>query len=309
MENFFNTVIGAPLGFIFRFIMNLFGGNFAVAVLLFTIIINLIMLPLTIKSQKSTMQQARIKPKLDNLKKKYGDDKVKYQQAMQELYQREHVSVAGGCLPLLLRLVFMWGVYYVVLSPLTHILQLSKEVITSATNTVATILQLPNASSLTQLKLIDYIAKGQVPEIPAESIKGLDFNFFGLDLSQTPQFSANIVEGFQLIWIIPILAFASAMLTGVITMIIQKKANPDAPNMMTMMLLMPFLSLIIAFSVPGAVGFYWACSSLIAGLLQTAVQLLYSPGIIIAKDQKNAIKARYELEAKKISIAEKQFND
>ena len=101
-------IIYKPLGMILQWFSTLFGGNFAAAVFFFTLLINLVMLPLTIKSQKSTANQARIKPKLEALKKKCGDDKVKYNQEMQELYQRENVSAAGGCLHMIIRLVIMF---------------------------------------------------------------------------------------------------------------------------------------------------------------------------------------------------------
>ena len=80
------------------------GNNFAAAVLLFTLFINLALLPLTLKSQKASVGQMRIKPKLDELKKKYGDDKQRYSQEMQKLYQQENISMSGGCLPTLIRM-------------------------------------------------------------------------------------------------------------------------------------------------------------------------------------------------------------
>ena len=64
------SIINIPLGWVLEFISGLFGGNFAAAVFVFTLLINIAFIPLTIKSQKSSVQQMRIKPKLDELKKK-----------------------------------------------------------------------------------------------------------------------------------------------------------------------------------------------------------------------------------------------
>ena len=71
----------------------------------------------------------------------------------------------------------------------------------------------------------------------------------------------------DVLWLIPIAAFVAQMFTSVISMRLQKKINPEAPSMGCMMLSMPVVSLIIGFTVPAGVGFYWACSSLIGGLL------------------------------------------
>lgn len=92
MQTLFN-IINIPFGWALEFLSSLFGGNFAAAVFFFTLLINVILIPLSIKSQKSSVQQTRIKPKLDELKKKYGDDKQKYSEAMQKLYQEENVSI------------------------------------------------------------------------------------------------------------------------------------------------------------------------------------------------------------------------
>ena len=65
-------IISKPMGWILARLSELCNNNFALSVLIFTVLVNLLMLPLTIKSQKSTAKQAKIKPKMDALKKKYG---------------------------------------------------------------------------------------------------------------------------------------------------------------------------------------------------------------------------------------------
>ena len=137
MQNLFN-IINKPLGWVLENISSIFGGNFAAAVFVFTLLINVLLIPLSIKSQKSMVQQTRIKPKLDDLKKRYGDDKKKYTEAMQKLYQDEGVSLAGGgCLPMILRLVLMLSIYWLIMSPLTYMAGVEKSHINSV-NTVIT---------------------------------------------------------------------------------------------------------------------------------------------------------------------------
>ena len=100
--------------------------------------------------------------------------------------------------------------------------------------------------------------------------------------------------------LIPILAFAAQMLTSVVSMKMQKKLNPEAPSMAGMMLTMPLLSLFIGFSLPGAVGFYWICSSLIGSGIQTAVQIFYGPHKMLAKERAKSIISVWEAENKYI---------
>ena len=114
MQALFN-IINIPLGYVMRFLAGIFSNDFAAAVAVFTLLINVILIPLSIKSQKSAVQQMRIKPKLDELKKKYGDDRQKMATAQQELYSQEGVSMSGGCLPMLIRLALMMSIYWPIL--------------------------------------------------------------------------------------------------------------------------------------------------------------------------------------------------
>ncbi len=291
------SIINIPLGWVLRFIASAFQGNFAAAVFLFTLLINVAFIPLTIKSQKSAVQQTRIKPKLDELKKKYGDDRQKYSQAMQQLYQEENVSMSGGCLPMIFRLVIMMSIYYLIMQPLTYLMNVDASVIATAKEA----LNLgANARNL-ELSIISAVETGKIasPEI-SSVLDMVNFDFFGINLTETPKFSFNIFGDFQKIWIMPILAFAAQMLSSVFSMKMQKKANPDAPSMAGMMLTMPLISLFIGFSLPGGVTFYWACSSLIGGLAQIAVQQFYGPHKLLSKERSKELVKQCDFESAQI---------
>ncbi|MBO5725955.1 MAG: YidC/Oxa1 family membrane protein insertase [Clostridia bacterium] len=290
--------------------MYISGNNFAIAIAIFTLVINLLLIPLTIKSQKSSVQQTKIKPKLDELKKKYGDDKQKYSAAMQELYQKENVSMAGGCLPMILRLVILMSIYYLVLSPVSYLTTVDNKQIDIATSAVVTEAETKSSRSeelalVTQITHDSLSLEGKkdkeiaaINEVKAE-IEKIDFDFFGIDLTETPKFQFKL-SAVQWNWIIPLLSFAMAMISSLISMQMQKSINPDAPNMKGMMLSMPLVSLIIAFSAPCGLGYYWACSSIISGGLQAGVQYFYGPFRMIAKERaKNFVKTS-QLEQKTI---------
>lgn len=300
MGAIFDIIINRPIGWVLEMLGYLVGGNFAAAVFLLTLVINLILIPLSIKTQRSTAKQARLRPKMDKLKERYGNDKVKYNEELSKLYQQEKVSATGGCLPLLIRLPFLWGIYNAVNRPLTFLVGLSSDVISQAQSAYAA-LNGVEAARVTELNIVGAAPQLQatVPELANIGDK-VDFNFFGLDLAQSPHFSLNIFGDFEAIWIIPILSFVTAMLTSIVSMHMQKKTNPDAPNMAAMMLTMPLISLVIAFTVPGAVGFYWACSNLVSGSIQTVLSYIYNPNKIIAMDQAKLALKRKEQEEKRM---------
>ncbi len=306
----FNVINEYILSHVLRFLMGIFSNNFAVAIFVFTLVINLAMIPLTIKSQKSSMQQTRIKPKLDALKEKYGDDKQKYSAAMQELYTKEKVSMSGGCLPMIVRLVFLMSIYYLVLGPITYLTTVDAETV----KTVASAIEGIKVENNLRLDL-DVIAainkagfvapaglEAQVAEI-SNAVKQINFNFFGIDLTSVPKFTPNLSKA-QINWIIPFLSFAAAMFSSLLSIRTQKKANPGGPSMTGMMLFMPIISLIIAFGAPCGLGFYWACSSFISGIIQEGVQHFCGPYKMIARERSKELIKRYEAENKAISINE-----
>mgnify|MGYP002519891719 CR=1 FL=1 len=166
---------------------------------------------------------------------------------------------------------------------------------------LANTLKLAEGSYTRELTIIDAVAKdNSLSTEIASKLESIDFSLFGLDLTQTPQFSINIFNDFSLLWLIPISAFAAQMFTSLISMRLQKKINPEAPNMGCMMYSMPIISLVIGFTVPAGVGFYWACSSLIGGLLQSAIQYYYGPQKMLAKERAKEIIKEYEEEQKYI---------
>lgn len=245
------------MNYVLEFFQTLCFGNFALGIFLFTVVINVILSPTNIKQQKSMAKQARLRPKMEELKEKYGDDRMKYSTAVNELNQQEGVNPMGGCLPMLLKMIVLLFVYNGVL-------------------------QIVNSGE-----------------------KGSGFSLFGLDLLETPKFNIDIINHWQPIWIIPILCFLASFGSTIISNINQKHINPDMANqggsMKLMLFIMPVFSLIIAFGVPGAVGFYWICSNIVNTAIQLVVSNIYSADKIIAKETaESGIKRRkYEREKMK----------
>ncbi len=300
MQALFN-IINIPFAYVLRFISDICGGNFAAAVFIFTVFINLIFIPLTIKSQKSSVQQMRIKPKLDALKEKCGDDKQKYSMEMQELYQKEGISMGGGCLPMIFRLIVMMSIYWLIMAPLTYLMDVDANTIKEAAAALKE-LGVNVVEGRSELQIIGAVNQGKIafPEI-AEAIKEINFNFFGIDLTATPKFSIDIFKAFNRTWIMPLLAFSAQMLSSVMSSIMQKRQNPEAPSMMGMMLTMPLMSLFIGFGFPCGVTFYWACSSLIGGVIQILVQQFYGPHKLLSKERVKELAKQCDFETTQIN--------
>ena len=104
--NFISTFFKEILDFIFRLT-----GNYGWSVIIFTLLIRMLLLPLDLKSRKSMRAMSRLQPKLNELQRKYGNDKEKLTKKTQELYKQEGVSMFSGCLPMLIQLPILWFMF------------------------------------------------------------------------------------------------------------------------------------------------------------------------------------------------------
>jgi YidC/Oxa1 family membrane protein insertase len=104
-------ILIVPLVNMLLFLYGLFGNSFVMAIIVSTILIRMITLPLTLPQQRNSRKMAELAPQLEELKKKYGNDRTKMSQAQMELYKQNNVNMFGGCLPLILQLVVMIAFY------------------------------------------------------------------------------------------------------------------------------------------------------------------------------------------------------
>lgn len=262
------SYIAKPFAWLLLTLYN-FVQNYGLAIILFALLVKLVLLPFQMKSKRGMMQQTRLAPKLKELEKKYEGNKEKYNQEVSRIYKEEKVNPLSGCLWTLLPFPILIALYAVVRQPLTHLMGLSAEQIVTVTDAISN-LGVTLTSSGGELELARYVniyfdkIKALVPEVFK-----LDFSFIGLDLSSTPQWNFFMnLEGtsFADIWpalglfIIPVL---SALISFLSTKVSQKMSGNEAPtegNMKTMLWISPIISLWIGFSMPAALGLYWAAS-------------------------------------------------
>ena len=113
-------ILAGPIGWLMQKIFNLVNDYF-VTILLITLLVRIVTFPLNLKSQKSMADRARLAPRLERIQKKYGQDKQKMAAKQQELYQKEGVSMTGGCLPILVNMLVLFSVLAVIYSPLQYL--------------------------------------------------------------------------------------------------------------------------------------------------------------------------------------------
>lgn len=285
--NILYDILGVPFGYVMRFIYNLVQ-NYGVAIILFTIFSKLLLFPINYKTQKSSAKMQRLNPKLKALRKKYEKEPQKLQEAQMALYQEEGVNPGASCLPMFLQFFLLFGILAVVYKPLTHVLGYSGDVIDNVVNLVKD--QFPEIASRFKggdLREELYVMEAFKENSGLFNVAGFDnsvvanfldnFNFLGIDLGKTP----NIKDFSNIgLWCIPFISGILQLTMTIYTQIVNKKKNPDQPNMgcMNVMLYgMPIFSIWFAFNVPAGVGFYWACSSLVSLLIQIGLNNYFTP--------------------------------
>ncbi|MBB6218057.1 YidC/Oxa1 family membrane protein insertase [Anaerosolibacter carboniphilus] len=113
-------MIAKPLGMLLNFLYGLIG-NYGITIIAFTVIVKLILLPLTLQQLKSTKQMSELQPKLKELQEKYKNDKEKLNAKTVELYQQYKINPLGGCLPLLIQMPIIFGLFAVLREPIKYI--------------------------------------------------------------------------------------------------------------------------------------------------------------------------------------------
>jgi len=127
--------LAGPLGWIMRLVYN-WVNNYFLAIFLFTLIIRVLLFPFSLQSQKKQADRIRLAPRLERLQKKYKNDPQKLQKKQQALYEKEGVSLTGGCLPLIVQMIVLFGIIAVIYEPLTYLSSVPETAVNAAVNAV-----------------------------------------------------------------------------------------------------------------------------------------------------------------------------
>ena len=283
--------ICVPFAWLVRLFYNL-TNSYGVALILFTLVIKLIMLPFQMKSKKSMMRMSRVSGQMQELQKRYAKNQAKLQEEMQKLYEEEGGNPMSGCLWSLIPFPILIALYSIIRQPITHFMMLSKDVLQTVVQSAAdagvnltNIVMMDKATGTPALKdgLYQLASYGQINLVKAVQEMGLstpegwfdmNYNFLGLDLTATPW---EYVKNFTFTWavigviLIPILAGLSQFVFSKLTMKTQPQADAaGGASMKSMMYMMPLMSVYIAFIMPAALGVYWIAQSVFS-LIQEAI--------------------------------------
>jgi len=258
-------IINVPLGYLFKWIYYVVG-NYGWTIVLFTLVIKLLVLPLTLKQQRSMKKTQAIQPKLLKLQEKYKYDQEKLSQETMKLYKEAGVNPMGGCLPMLIQFPILIALYNIIRKPMSYLMMLSNDAI-------MTIYERITGSAAANFARIDQIdiankmsgALDKVSEfIGRDSL--INFDFFGFDLSVTPSF-AYISE--HLVYaLIPIIAGGTTYLVSQISSKMSgataqnNSNNPTASSMKMMNVLFPLMTAWFSITLPAGLGLYWIVSNL-----------------------------------------------
>ena len=270
-------------GTILSFFSNITGGYYLFGLFLFALLIKLILLPFAIKQQRTSIKQAKMRPKEMAIRKKYRgrNDKVtqqKMQNEIMELYQREGYNPAAGCLPLLIQMPIILILYNVIINPLKYICGWTATQITTIANSLDLAENVVNGLSSRDISLIQYITSDKYDMInsalAAAELEAVDF-------SEIPDFTMGIFDlsanpGWNILIIVPILTFVFQFLS----MKVQRKftyqpgmaeqTQQNKTMMLVMDLMLPAMTTWIAFTVPAAIGIYWMFNNII-GVAQSII--------------------------------------
>ena len=214
MLDFFASAFGYLLNFLYNIV-----GNYGIAIIIFTILVKLIMLPISVKQQKTMKKTAKVQVKLRELQEKYGNDQVRLGQETMELYKKENMSPFSGCLGSIVQMILILSVFFLVSRPLTFMRNVDPTLIETYTKQVQQ--ENPDASRYPEIGIIKLIGD-------KDEKVNINMEFFGLDLSDVP--TQNYTD--WKVYIIPGLYVLTSIISTKLTTAInnKKKEENDAKN-------------------------------------------------------------------------------
>ena len=263
-------ILAGPLAMLIRPIYETVQ-NYGWTLVIVTVLINLLTIPLTIMSQKSMSKTQQIQPLINELQKKYANDREKLNVEMQKIYTKYGINPMAGCLPMIVRLFIILGFVGVVYNPLQYILQMSTEQI----NAIKSTIEAAGERITYQVQLC-----GRPETIEAIQSLGkqpINFNFMGIDL--TKMLSANKTD--IVVWIIPVMAVLATVLSSLLSKkLMANNANGQAAGGSTMLLMMPVMTAYFTYIMPIGMSLYWFTSTIV-NMLQQVIS-----NLVIKKNQK-----------------------
>lgn len=186
-------------GYLLEWLYNGIGQNYGIALILFTIILRIILLPLTIKQQKSMKKTTELQGKMQEIQFKYKNNPELMNKEIMDLYKRENLSPFSGCISSIVQILIILSVFYLVSRPLTYMKKIDPGIIENYRNEISA----ENDGKISNYYEIEIIQKKAAQD---ENIK-VNMDFLGLDLSKVPSQNMTDIK----VYIIPILYVISSI--------------------------------------------------------------------------------------------------
>lgn len=241
--------------------------NYGLAILLFTVIVKIIFLPLSIWQQKNSIKMVKIQPAVNRIKAQHLNDSVKAGEEQLALYKRAGYRPFVSLIPTLIQIPLIIGVISVVYNPLTYLLKIDAGTVQSLRTGLTTFLGTDKLGLVWQVEAIRLLESGELTAanlagVPVEEVlaalRSFDRMFLGCDLLRTPNLSSGLI-------LYPIMAIASTWLLCVL----QNRSNvlqreQEGFGRWGTSLIMIFLAVYLSFAVPAAAVLYWTAGNLLS---------------------------------------------
>ena len=302
MLSFFANIFGYVLKLLYSVV-----GNYGWAIILFSVLVKAIMIPISIKQQRTMKKNQKIQEEVKQIQFKYKNEPEKMNQEMMALYKREGMSPFSGCLSSIIQIILLFSVFLLVRQPLTYMVKMDKDIISKMENVISE-QEEGNKNAYAEIAVIQYVNnlddKISVSKDGSFDIKeyanqaNLNMDFFGIDLSQVPK---NNWKDFKVL-IIPVLYIISSFVSIRLSMNVNKtqnkekklitdgkeqeeeKYNPMDDANKTMVWMMPIMSVSIAAIAPLGLALYW----LMNNILMIIERLAYNKIFEKEEAEKNA---------------------
>ena len=263
-------------GYILNWLYNTVGQNYGVAIILFTLLIRIVLLPITFKQQKSMKKSTELQSKIKEIQFKYKNNQEQMQKEIMDLYKRENVSPFSGCLSAILQLIIILSVFWLISKPLTYMKKIDSGIIENYKNEI---IQESEGKKISNYYEIEIIEKKSAQD---DNVK-INMDFLGLDLSKVPGQNMNDYK----VYIIPALYIVSSIAS--MKLMTNKKKDkrkaigdgsekttveePDMSEQMTksMSMITPIMAVSIAFIAPLGLALYWFISNLLMIIERTVI--------------------------------------
>ncbi|MBQ8541455.1 MAG: YidC/Oxa1 family membrane protein insertase [Clostridia bacterium] len=276
-------------------------GNYGWTIIIFTILLKLVTMPFTVKSQKSMARMQQVQPLISEIQRKYANNREKQQQELMKVYDKYEISPTGGCMPLLLQMVILMGFIQIVYNPYTFLLNIPANEIQEIAKSLG--LTLTNQLSLSNEIIAALAERGYET--------ALDLNFLGINLSKV--LSENLTD--WKMWILPVIALVLTILSTLMSQnsatknqTEKQKNDPQAQQAAamskSMFIMMPLMTAWITYTWPLGCALYWAIST----VTQMAQQFIVNE-FVIKKMKPIVLKKKKKPQVKKEIIDVEAISD